>query len=73
MNHKINAKVGFGCQVCGGTNLYSNGAVRCDDDQIYLLFICADEKCAELIPIKVDELIVQLYTNLPAPGSNMVN
>ena len=57
--HQILAKTLFGCGHCGSKNLIGNGAVRVDDNRIFIAYVCDD--CGEDVPIDVQSILTELF------------
>ena len=68
MTKKVVASVSFGCQACGNQNLHSTGAVKTEDEFIYIVYQCLD--CKKRLPINIDGIIMELYSIEPPKLTN---
>lgn len=67
MKQKITARVSFGCQACGGSELTAIGAVKTENDKTYFVCQCS---CGESVPIDIDSVVARLYEASPASKTN---
>lgn len=69
--HAITDKVSFVCTSCQKGNLLSDGAIRTNDNRIFVVFKCED--CRAMVPIELDKIVAELYSSELPVGSKMVN
>jgi uncharacterized Zn finger protein len=68
MKQKITARVSFGCQSCGGSDLTNVGAVKTENERTYLM--CQCQGCGQAVPIDLDAVVKALYEASPAQTTN---
>lgn len=67
--HKVKATVSFGCSNCKSKDMTCLGAVRTEDEHVYIMYLCSE--CGDAVPIELQNLLNELYTL--APSSKLVN
>lgn len=69
--HKILAHVTFGCKACEENALTSTGAVKTDENRIYITFTC--DNCCEVIPIEIENIVAELCSSQIVTGNMRMN